>query len=118
MKRARAPTALALGVLLLLAFTPAAAGLRGRPLVEVLGELRARGLPLIYSTAVVPPDLVLSFEPKAPDARSLLDEVLTPFGLMARADPTGAILIVRAAKPEQPPPPTLMEEIVVTPSHH
>src|SRR6185503_2723251 len=118
MTRARAPTALALGVVALLASASAAAGLRGRPLVDVLAELRARGLPLVYSTAVVRPDLVLSIEPTAQDARTLLDEVLAPFGLMARADPTGALLVVRAAKPEELPPPTLMEEIVVTPGHH
>lgn len=118
MTRARAPTALALGVLALFASTSAAAGLRGRPLVDVLAELRTRGLPLVYSTAVVRPDLVLSFEPSSREARSLLDEVLAAFGLQARADPTGAILVVRATQSEEPPPPTLMEEIVVTPGHH
>jgi len=114
--------ALALGVVSLLASASAVAGLRGRHLVDVLAELRARGLPLVYSTAVVRPDLVLSIEPRAQDARSLLDEVLAPFGLTARADPTGALLVVRAepvrGKPEELPPPTLVEEIVVTPGHH
>ena len=48
-----------------------------------LADLRARGLPLVYSTAVVRPDLVLTVEPKAQDVRSLLDEVLAPFDLEA-----------------------------------
>ena len=69
----------------------------GRSLIAVLGELQASGLNLIYSTAVVSPELVVVDEPKATAARKILDEILSPLGLSARAGAEGAILIVRAS---------------------
>ncbi len=71
----------------------------GRPLTEVLESLRAQGLNLIYSTAVVGEGLVVTVEPKATTPRAILDEILPPLGLEARNGPGGAVLVVRAALP-------------------
>lgn len=89
---------------------------RGRRLAEVLQDLRARGLNLIFSSAVVTGDLVVAAEPESTRPRAILDEVLAPAGLAARAGPADSILIVRI--PRGPAPesyPVFVEEIVVTP---
>ena len=107
---------------------------RGRPLAEVLEELRARGLRLVYSSAVVTPDFVVTVKPRSTRPRAQLDEILVPLGLAARPGPGGSLLIVTAgdtpgpgkpaapetpqtpAPPAAPPPmPRFAEEIVVTP---
>ena len=74
---------------------------QSRPLTEVLQELQLAGLNIIYSSEVVRPELVVDDEPKATDARAILDEILLPLGLSARVGAQGAILIVRT------PPPSL-----------
>lgn len=91
---------------------------RGRPLAQVLRELRARGLNLIYSSAVVTRALVVTVEPTSTRPRAILHEILPPLGLTARDGPAGSILIVRSPqKPAEPRPsyPVFVEEIVVTP---
>ena len=70
---------------------------RGRPLIAVLDDFKALGLNLIYSSAVVPSELVVVDEPLATDARAILDEILVPLGLSTRAGAQGAILIVVAS---------------------
>lgn len=90
----------------------------GRPLVEVLESLRARGLNLIYSTAVVDAKLVVAIEPKSADPRKILDEVLLPLGLEARDGPGDSALVVRASPPAPGRLPRYVEEIVVTPGRH
>jgi outer membrane receptor protein involved in Fe transport len=90
---------------------------RGRRLAEVLQDLRARGLNIISSSAVVTDDLVVTTEPAAMRPRAILDEILAPLGLAARTGPAGALLIVRRP-PEEPDEesfPMFVEEIVVTP---
>ncbi len=70
---------------------------KGRPLLDVLRELRQAGLNLIFSNAVVGEKLVVTVEPASGEPRALLDEILAPLGLEARDGPGGAVLIVRAA---------------------
>ena len=89
-----------------LAISPVEAGgadesprFRGRPLIGVLDQLNAAGLNLIYSSAVVLPELVVVDEPTATDPRAILDEILRPLGLQAENGASGAILIVRAPPP-------------------
>ena len=72
----------------------------GRPLVEVIEQLRATGLKILYSSAVVGPDLRVAAEPAATEPRRILDEILAPLGLLAQEGPEGALLIVPAAPPE------------------
>ncbi len=75
---------------------PASARYAGRPLVEVLEEFRARGLRLIWSSAVVTPDQVVTVEPESEDGRTALEEILRPLGLEARDSGSGSITIIRA----------------------
>lgn len=69
---------------------------RGRPLNEVLEELKEAGLVLIFSTAVVKPGLKVTVEPSATEPRALLEEILVPLGLEARDGPAGSVLILAA----------------------
>jgi hypothetical protein len=69
---------------------------RGRPLAEVLLELRERGLNLIFSSSVVREDLSVTVDPESTDPRAILDEILAPLGLRAREGPGRSILIVPA----------------------
>ena len=71
----------------------------GRPLIAALDQLETLGLNLIYSSAVVLPELVVVDEPTATDARAILDQILRPLGLQAEEGASGAILIVRAPPP-------------------
>jgi len=99
---------------------------RGRALVDVLAELHAQGLTIVYSSALVGPEMVVEVEPKAREPRAILEEVLRPLGLRAVDGEGGALLIIRAppepeaAAPPQRPSPSvvLVEHVVVTPSHH
>jgi len=67
----------------------------GRPLQDVLEELRGSGLGLIYSTDLVRPRMKVKDEPVAREPRKVLDEVLAPHGLQAAPGPAGALVIVR-----------------------
>jgi outer membrane cobalamin receptor len=67
----------------------------GRPLLEALQDLQARGLRLIYSSEVVTPDLIVAEEPSGRRRRTVLESLLTPHGLEARAGPGGTLLVVR-----------------------
>jgi len=99
---AAAPLVLALS--LAVAVAAAAQGrLAGRPLAAVLDELRQRGLPLVYSTALVLPELTVTVEPEATEPRRLLEEVLRPHGLAVLEGPAGQLVVVPApAAPELP----------------
>jgi len=66
----------------------------GRPLLDVLGELRARGLKLIYSSDLVGPTMRVEAEPRGGESRQVLEEVLAPHGLAARRGPGGSLLVV------------------------
>jgi len=100
----------------------------GRTLVEALTELRRAGLVLIYSSAVVPEDLVVAIEPVPGSPRTVLVQLLVQFGLEARDAPGGAIVIVPAASADGAPRPAqsstpidlswFTTEVVVTPGRH
>ncbi len=72
---------------------------RGRPLIEALERLQAEGLHLIYSTAVVSEEIVVTVEPAVTEPRAILDEILPPLGLEARDGPGGSVLIVGTPHP-------------------
>lgn len=87
-------------VIVLLALAPCQAGAQesgtylGRPLVEALAELQARGLQIVFSTAVVRPSMKVNEEPRGDDPRSILDQLLEPHGLRAEDGPGGTLLIL------------------------
>ena len=69
---------------------------RGRRLIDALEEIRGMGVRLVFSTAVISPDLVITVEPDGDEPRPILEAILAPLGLEARDGPGGATLIVPA----------------------
>lgn len=69
----------------------------GRPLIDVLAELRAQGMKVVYSTALVRPEMVIEGEPQASDPRGILDEILRPHGLKVQEVPGEPLVIVAIA---------------------
>jgi len=66
-----------------------------RRLDEALADLQKRGLKIIYSSQVVRPDMRVQAEPQVSSLRRVLDELLSPHGLIARNGPAGTVLIVK-----------------------
>jgi hypothetical protein len=123
------------GAALLLVFAAAAATasgerLRGRPLAEAIDSLRREGLPIVYSTSLVTPAMIVRDEPRATTPRAILEEIVAQHGLGVRGGPGGTLIVVAAtaAVPAErststggaptPVMPMLLDEIVVTPSHY
>ncbi len=78
--------------------------LRGRPLSEALDELRERGLPIVYTSRVVTPDLRVEAEPDpAGDARAILAQLLEPHGLDLLEGPDGTLVVVPAGSADREP---------------
>ncbi len=67
----------------------------GRPLGDVLRELQATGLNIVFSSEIVRPIMKVLTEPKAVQPRKVLDEILRPHGLQVQSGPGGALLVVR-----------------------
>jgi hypothetical protein len=82
--------------------TPAKTQLLGRPLIEVLRELQAQGLRLIFSSDLVSPNLRINIEPRGRSARAMLVEILAPHGLIVRDGPRNTLLIVRTSAARAP----------------
>jgi TonB dependent receptor-like, beta-barrel/Carboxypeptidase regulatory-like domain len=67
----------------------------GRSVQSIVEELRAAGVPLVYSTNLLPGSLLVESEPTATEPLALVRELLRPHGLTLRAE-SGAWLVVRA----------------------
>jgi hypothetical protein len=86
--------------------------LEGQRLADALKTLQDRGLKIIYSSEAVQPDMRVRAEPRATSLRQILDELLSPHGLIARDGPAGTVLIVKdrrarprgVVRPEKPQP--------------
>lgn len=74
----------------------------GRTLADALALLQQRGLPIVYSSAVVTSAMTVASEPRAGDPRRVLDELLRPHRLEVKAGPLGMLLIVPAADRRAP----------------
>ncbi len=98
----------ACGLALLLCCAGAAAAgqntLQGRRLDDALRLLQHAGVPIVFSSEIVTPDMRVTAEPPATAPREQLDELLAPHGLIAQPGPGGVILVVRrpAAAPAPP----------------
>ncbi len=68
----------------------------GRPVGDVLDELRAQGLTFIYNTRLVPPGLRVQREPQAHGGLDLATEILAAHGLHALQAAPGIYAIVAA----------------------
>jgi hypothetical protein len=88
--------------------TPVTRVLRGGDsLASVLDALNARGHRVVYSSALVLPQMTLAAPPRATGIRALLDEILAPWKLKALRAAEGDWLIVSDPAPrDATPPPT------------
>lgn len=121
-----------LGIVCALTALPAGAAppYAGRPVQEVLDELRSEGVTFIYNTTLVPPELTVLEEPDARTPIALAAQVLAQHGLEVLRVAPGSYAVVRghppppAAARDEPRPPTprmpprKIEEIVVTTSRY
>lgn len=120
------PMAFLLTVLLVPAVLEAGAPYAGRPLADVLSDLEQQGLPLVFSSAVVTPAMRVEREPRGPDLRAVLAEVLGTHGLTVRPAAGRWVVVpeetsdaAREPVPAEQPAfalPITLDEIVVTPS--
>ena len=69
----------------------------GRPLADVLRDLGALGLTVLFTGEVVKPEMRVRDEPVSSDPRRALDEILAPHGLIAREGPGGVLVVVARA---------------------
>lgn len=67
----------------------------GRRVVDVLGELQAKGLVIIFSSSLVPDTLLVKSEPRAQIPRDIAVEILAPHGLALQEGPGRTLLVVR-----------------------
>jgi TonB dependent receptor/Carboxypeptidase regulatory-like domain/TonB-dependent Receptor Plug Domain len=91
-----------LSLLSLGAVSAAAAGYAGRPIVDVLEELRGTGLDFIYSSELLPRSLTVAAEPESTNRLLIAREILAARGLsLAVVRPGLFAVTVRAAAPER-----------------
>jgi TonB dependent receptor len=88
--------ALLITTIVMLPSVGAAGSLQNLTLEEALQELQARGLQLVYSNDLVLPGMRVQQEPRATQARAILEEILVPHALQVRSGPNGLLLLVRA----------------------
>jgi hypothetical protein len=74
----------------------------GRPVAEVLAELREPGLQFIFSSDLLSPQLTVVVEPQSRDRLLVAAEILAPHGLAL--DPVGPGLYAVVAAPARAPP--------------
>ena len=67
----------------------------GRSIASIVDELRAAGVPLAYSSAVLPHALRVRAPPQSREPIELVREILAPHGLTLRAV-EGLYIVVRA----------------------
>ena len=96
---------------------------QGLSLQEAIQVLEGKGLSVLYSSALVEPDMVVETEPGATSPSEILAEILQPHGLMLSPGPNGVLLIVRAESladvgDGQPVGKPLIEELLVNASQY
>lgn len=101
-RRRRRSTWCLLAALGMLLTGPVFGRFAGRELTEVLDEMRDRGLPLIWSTATVPPGLLVVSEPQAKRPLRALRRMLEEHGLTLTERASGRLLVVPNQTEERP----------------
>ena len=66
----------------------------GRAVADVLRELQATHLKIIFSSERVPPALRVAREPRSPDPREIALQILEPHGLTLQEGPGGTLIVV------------------------
>jgi TonB-dependent Receptor Plug Domain len=78
-------------------------GYAGRTVADVLRELQATHLKIIFSSERVPPALRVTREPRGTDPRDIALQILEPHGLTLQQGPGGTfIVVVRPPRREEP----------------
>jgi outer membrane receptor protein involved in Fe transport len=110
-----------------LATAAEAADYRGQPLENVLEELRAGGVQLLYSSDLVKPWMRVDRAPHSSEPHAMLAEILAPYGISVEDGPGGVLMLVRrpSRAPRQATPGTLrtpvpapIDAVVVSASHY
>jgi hypothetical protein len=98
-------------------------GYAGRAVADVLRELQATHLKIIFSSERVPPALRVTREPRGTDPRDIALQILEPHGLTLQQGPGGTFIVVarppRREEPRKPvpqkrdppPPPTQPDDV-------
>ncbi|MEN8165188.1 MAG: carboxypeptidase-like regulatory domain-containing protein, partial [Acidobacteriota bacterium] len=86
-----------------IAATPEApeGGWVGMTLQSVLSTLNEQGVPVVFSTALVLPEMRVGREPESGETKGFLVEILEPHGLGIQEGPGGRLVVVKA--PEKRP---------------
>jgi TonB dependent receptor-like, beta-barrel/TonB-dependent Receptor Plug Domain len=107
--------ALALLALTVLAAASAALAAGGdQSLADALIALRRRGIHVVFSSALVTPDMRVHVPPRASAPEALLEELLRPHGLRAEHGPGHSFVVVRRQPgPEPSPTPRFAESLDV-----
>src|SRR5688500_19648766 len=95
-------------VLLLLAIPLCAAIGPGMPLSKALQELRARGLDVVFSSAVVTSSMYVRAAPTSEDPHAILRELLEPHGLGVIEARSGVLIVVRSSRAPREEAPAAM----------
>ena len=72
-------------------------------LTEALQNLQQLGLKLVFSSAVVRPEMTVRARPASTDPRTILEELLAPHGLTVVEGPGGVLIVVARGGPAVPP---------------
>jgi outer membrane receptor protein involved in Fe transport len=94
----------------------------GASLDAALIELQARGLPILYSSDLVKPDMRVTDVPTAESLRAILVEIVAPHGIAVVEGPGGMLLLVRDRHAKRTTavavPQPALAEVVVTASRY
>ena len=108
----RFPLLLSIGAFALAAHAQPAGPYHGRAVQDVIDELRAAGLNVVYSSNLLSGTLRVEAEPAAADPIELAREILRPHGLALR-DQAGVWLVVRGEAPPSPAPAAVVVTVTV-----
>jgi TonB dependent receptor/Carboxypeptidase regulatory-like domain len=70
---------------------------RGESLLAVLRTLERSGLPIVFTSELVRPEMLVEIEPTSREPRRVLDEILAPHRLRVEEAPGGVLVIVRGS---------------------
>jgi len=76
-----------------------AADYAGLTLEQAIHQLERQGARVLYSSALVKPDMRVQQEPTSTSPRGVLEEIVAPYGLAVRVGPGGSWLLARARGP-------------------
>ena len=82
---------------------------RGRPVADVLHEVQASGVRILFSSDLVPARLRVTVEPTSREPRQLALQILAPHALTLAPGPRGTLLVVAVPRTSQPAKPASRE---------